>query len=165
MVDEQNTEKQDVTKIDDDIEPLIIGLLENKDALTSLLNLLTKMRKSGLLEILDDLSSEYLPSDLEFLTTFLTSRDALVGVVRMVNVLASLSHALSSETAGDTIKAIAFNSDQIFEGMVSGAKNPESLGLMSFYAMLKDPDISAGLSAMLGALRALGIALKKVPEK
>ena len=96
MVDEQQTGKQDISKIDDDIEPLIIGLLENKDALTSLLNLLTRMRKSGLIEILDDLSSDYLPSDLEFLTTFLTSRDALVGVVKMVNVLAALSHSLSS---------------------------------------------------------------------
>ena len=165
MVDEQQTEKQDISKIDDDIEPLIIGLLENKDALTSLLNLLTRMRKSGLIEILDDLSSDYLPSDLEFLTTFLTSRDALVGVVKMVNVLAVLSHSLSSETAGDTLKAIAFNSDMIFDNMVSGAKNPESIGLMGLYALLKDPDISAGLSAMMGALKALGIALKKVPEK
>ncbi len=165
MVDEQQTEKQDISKIDDDIEPLIIGLLENKDALTSLLNLLTRMRKSGLIEILDDLSSDYLPSDLEFLTTFLTSRDALVGVVKMVNVLAVLSHSLSSETAGDTLKAIAFNSDLIFDNMVSGAKNPESIGLMGLYALLKDPDISAGLSAMMGALKALGIALKKVPEK
>ncbi len=165
MVDEQQTDKQDISKIDDDIEPLIIGLLENKDALTSLLNLLTRMRKSGLIEILDDLSSDYLPSDLEFLTTFLTSRDALVGVVKMVNVLAALSHSLSSETAGDTLKAIAFNSDLIFDNMVSGAKNPESIGLMGLYALLKDPDISAGLSAMMGALKALGIALKKVPEK
>ncbi len=49
--------------------------------------------------------------------------------------------------------------------MVSGAKNPESIGLMGLYALLKDPDISAGLSAMMGALKALGIALKKVPEK
>ncbi|MCW6169369.1 MAG: DUF1641 domain-containing protein [Thermoplasmatales archaeon] len=165
MVDEQQADKQDVSKIDDDIEPLIIGLLENKDALTSLLNLLTRMRKSGLIEILDDLSSDYLPSDLEFLTTFLTSRDALVGVVKMVNVLAALSHSLSSERAGDTLKAIAFNSDLIFDNMVSGAKNPESIGLMGLYALLKDPDISAGLSAMMGALKALGIALKKVPEK
>ncbi|MCL4337387.1 MAG: DUF1641 domain-containing protein [Candidatus Thermoplasmatota archaeon] len=149
----------------DDLEPLIEGLIENRDSFEALLNLFGKVKDSGLISALENLSSEFLPSDIEFLSSFMTSRDFLYGFVKTMNVVSALSHSLSSEKASDAIKAILFNSDELWDGMVDGAKNPEATSLLRLYAMLKDPDISAGLTAALYALKAVGSALKKVPEE
>lgn len=149
----------------DDLEPLIEGLLENRDSFEALLNLFGKVKNSGLISAMENLSSEFLPSDIEFLSNFLTSRDFLYGFVKTMNVVSALSHSLSSEKASDAIKAILFNSDELWDGMVSGAKNPEATSLLRLYAMVKDPDISAGLTAALYALKAIGSALRKVPEE
>ena len=149
----------------DDLEPLIEGLLENRDSLEAILNLFGKVKNSGLILAMENLSSEFLPSDIEFLSNFLTSRDFLYGFVKTMNVVSALSHSLSSEKASDAIKAILFNSDELWDGMVSGAKNPEATSLLRLYAMVKDPDISAGLTAALYALKAIGSALRKVPEE
>ena len=149
----------------DDLEPLIEGLIENRDSFEALLNLFGKVKDSGLISALENLSSEFLPSDIEFLSNFLTSRDFLYGFVKTMNVVSALSHSLSSEKASDAIKAILFNSDELWDGMVSGAKNPEATSLLRLYAMVKDPDISAGLTAALYALKDIGSALRKVPEE
>ncbi len=149
----------------DDLEPLIEGLIENRDSFEALLNLFGKVKDSGLISALENLSSEFLPSDIEFLSSFMTSRDFLYGFVKTMNVVSALSHSLSSEKASDAIKAILFNSDELWDGMVDGAKNPEATSLLRLYAMLKDPDISAGLTAALYALKAVGSALRKVPEE
>ncbi len=149
----------------DDLEPLIEGLIENRDSFEALLNLFGKVKDSGLISAFENLSSEFLPSDIEFLSSFMTSRDFLYGFVKTMNVVSALSHSLSSEKASDAIKAILFNSDELWDGMVDGAKNPEATSLLRLYAMLKDPDISAGLTAALYALKAIGSALRKVPEE
>lgn len=149
---------------EDDLEPLIEGLIENRDSFESLLNLFGKVKNSGLISALENLSSEYLPSDIEFLSNFMTSRDFLYGFVKTMNVVSAFSHSLSNEKASDAIKAILFNSDELWDGMISGAKNPEATSLLRLYAMLKDPDISSGLTAVLNALKAIGSALRKVPE-
>lgn len=156
--DEQQTEN-------DDFEPVIMGLLENADALGPMMNLLTKLKNSGLLEAMENISAEFLPSDIEFLSSFLTSKDFLYGLVKTVNVVSSVAHAMSSEKGSDAVKAIMYNSNDIWDGMVSGAKNPEATSFLRLYAMLKDPDISSGLTAVLNALKAVGSALKKVPDE
>lgn len=165
----ENTEElKDVNQEEneeDDFEPLIKGFMDNSDALESMLNLFIKVKKSGLLNAVENLSGEYLPSDIEFLSSFLTSKDFVYGFVKTMNVVSALSHSISSEKASDALKAILYNSDAIWDGMVSGAKNPEATSLLRLYAMVKDPDVSAGLTAMLNALKALGMALKKVPDE
>lgn len=160
---EKKTEEPEMEQ--DDLEPLIKGLLENTDAFAPMLRLFTKLRNSGLLDVMENISGEFLPSDIEFLSTFLTSRDFLYGLVKTINVVSALSHAMSSEKGSDTVKAILYNSDDIWDGMVTGAKNPEATSLLRLYSMVKDPDISAGLTAMLNALKAVGSALKKVPDE
>ena len=164
----ENTEskmKKEPEVEQDDLEPLIKGLLDNTDAFGPMLGLFSKLKNSGMLETLENLSGEFLPSDIEFLSTFLTSKDFVYGLVKTVNVVSSIAHAMSNEKASDVVKAIMYNSDDIWDGMVSGAKNPEATSLLKLYAMIKDPDISAGLTAVLNALKAMGSALKKVPEE
>lgn len=149
----------------DDLEPLIRGLMENSDAFESMLSLFGKVKNSGLLTALENLSAEYLPSDIEFLSSFLTSKDFVYGFVKTMNVVSALSHSISSEKGSDALKAILYNSDAIWDGMVAGAKNPEATSLLRLYAMVKDPDVSSGLTAVLNALKAVGAALKKVPDE
>lgn len=156
-----DTEEND----EDDLEPLLQEFMANSDALESMLSLFLKVKKSGLLNAVENLSAEYLPSDIEFLSSFLTSKDFVYGFVKTMNVVSALAHTMSNEKASDTIKAILYNSDGIWDGMVSGAKNPEATSLLRLYAMIKDPDISAGLTAVLNALKAVGSALKKVPDE
>lgn len=150
---------------EDDLEPLIKGLMENRDAFESMLGLFGKVRNSGLINALENLSGEYLPSDIEFLSNFLTSKDFVFGFVKTMNVVSALAHSMSSERASDAIKSILYNSDELFEGMITGAKNPEATSLLRLYAMVKDPDVSAGLTAVLNALKAVGSALRKVPDE
>lgn len=150
---------------EDDFEPLLKGLIENRDAFESMLNLFGKIKSSGLLSAMENLSGEYLPSDIEFLSSFLTSRDFLYGFVKTMNVVSALAHSMSSEKASDAIKAILYNSDEMFDGMITGAKNPEATSLLRLYAMVKDPEVSAGLTAVINALKAIGSALKKVPDE
>lgn len=163
----ENTEelkKVENEQDDDDLEPLIMGLMENRDAFESMLGMFSKLKNSGLLTALENLSGEYLPSDIEFLSSFLTSKDFVYGFVKTMNVVSALSHTMSNEKASDALKAILYNSDELFDGMITGAKNPEATSLLRLYAMVKDPDVSSGLTAVLNALKAVGKALKKVPE-
>lgn len=157
--------KEEPEMENDDLEPLVKGLLENADAFEPMMNLFSKLKNSGLLQAMENISGEFLPSDIEFLSSFLTSKDFLYGLVKTVNVVSALAHAMSSEKGSDTVKAILYNSDEIWDGMVSGAKNPEATSLLRLYSMVKDPDISAGLTAVLNALKAVGSALKKVPDE
>ena len=160
----EEIKKKTPERDEDDLEPLITGLLENKDSFEAMINLFGKVKNSGLISAVENLSAEYLPSDIEFLSSFLTSRDFLYGFVKTMNVVSAISHSLSNEKASDAIKAIMYNSDELWDGMISGAKNPEATSLLRLYAMVKDPDISAGLTAVLYALKAVGSALRKVPE-
>jgi Uncharacterized conserved protein, COG2427 len=144
----KNTEEEN----EDDIEPLLRGLLENKHAFESLMNMLTKLNNSGLMSVVENISADYLPSDIEFLSEFLTSKDFLTSFVKTMNVVTALSHSLAGERASDALKAILYNSDAIWEGMVTGAKNPEAISVLRLYAMLRDPDTAAGLTAVLNAL-------------
>ncbi|MEM0156596.1 MAG: DUF1641 domain-containing protein [Thermoplasmataceae archaeon] len=157
----KNTEEEN----EDDIEPLLRGLLENRHAFESLMNMLTKLNNSGLMSVVENISADYLPSDIEFLSEFLTSKDFLTSFVKTMNVVTALSHSLAGERASDALKAILYNSDAIWEGMVTGAKNPEAISILRLYAMLRDPDTAAGLTAVLNALKAVGMALRKVPDE
>lgn len=165
MTESDEEMKKTEEENEDDIEPLLRGLLENRNAFESMMNLLTKLNRSGLLSAMENISAEYLPSDIEFLSEFLTSKDFLYSFVKTMNVVSAMSHAMASEKASDAIKSIMYNSDAIWEGMVAGAKNPESMSLLRFYAMIRDPDTAAGLTAVLNALKAIGMALRKVPDE
>ncbi|MEM0158549.1 MAG: DUF1641 domain-containing protein [Thermoplasmataceae archaeon] len=163
MVTEE-TKLKETQENEDEIDVMVDQLISSKDDIMSLVSLFRKLKESGLINVIENVSADFLPSDLEFLASFLTSRDFLYGFVKGINVASALLHAISSEKAADAVKSILFNSDAIWEGMITGAKNPEAISFLKFYAMLKDPDTAAGLTAVLNALKAIGYALRKVPE-
>ena len=137
----------------DNIEVFLKDMMENTGQIEAALKVLSNLKETGILE------------SLEHLSHLMGSKDFLHGAQKAINLISALVHSVSSETSSNAINSILYNSESIWEGMVYGAKNPEATSFLRLYAMLKDPDTSAGLTAVLNALKAIGYALKKVPEE
>lgn len=62
----------------------------------------------------------------------------------------------------DLIKGISFNSTGIAQSMVDGASSAQPLSILKLMSMLKDPEIAAGLMALMNMLKVLGTVFKKL---
>ncbi|MEM0155230.1 MAG: DUF1641 domain-containing protein [Thermoplasmataceae archaeon] len=151
-----------MTDNEDSLEPLIKDLLANADLIESLLTLLKKMKQAGLVELLNSVSSGYVPTDIEFMGKFFSSKELIYGMLKSANTAVSLIHALSDERTSDMVKAIMYNLPDATESMVDAAKNPDRLSALKLMSMLKDPEVAAGMSVMFSFLKFLGSAIKKV---
>lgn len=150
---------------DDDLEPLIHEFLESKDAIQSMLVMFKKLKKAGIVDFIDQVSGDYIPSDVEFIGKFFSSREFSTGVLKSANTMLGLMYALSRDTTSDALKALLFDSEGITDAMVTGAKNPERMSMMKLFAMTKDPEIASGLTAVLNMLKELGKSLQKVQNE
>lgn len=148
----------------DDLEPLLVDVLENKEVFESLMNVLKRLKEAGIINLLDNVSKDYMPTDVEFLGKFFTSKEFSVGMIKTGNLLIGVMHALSNEKTSDALKAILFNAEGLTDTMLNGAKNPEPMSLFKMYSMIKDPEVAAGLTAVLNALKFVGQVLKTVGE-
>lgn len=162
----QETPKSEMVEFEeddeDDLEPLIREFVESKDAIQSMLVMFRKLKQAGIVDFIDQISGDYLPSDVEFVGKFFSSREFTTGVLKSANTLLGLMYALSRDTTSDTLKALLFDSEGMVDSMVTGAKNPERLSMMRLFAMTKDPEIASGLTAVLNLLKELGKSLQKV---
>lgn len=147
---------------EDDLEPLIKEFLESKDAIQSMLVMFRKLKQAGIVDFIDQVSDDYLPSDIEFIGKFLSSREFTYGVLKSANTMLGLMYALSRESTSDALKALMFDSEGLVDAMIDGAKNPERMSMMRLFAMTKDPEIASGLTAVLNMLKELGKSLQKV---
>ncbi len=165
MVDKIKAVELDGNQDEDDIEPMIEGLLQNRDSLMKLVGLMKKVSDAGLIDTVENMTADYMPADIEYILNLFTSKEFTVGLIKSINVLSGLLHALSSDKSGDALKAVMFNTDSIMEAMVTGAKNPETFSIFKLLAMMKDPEISSGLTAVTNGLKALGKALRTVQDQ
>lgn len=149
----------------DDLEPLIMELMGSKDALQSMLGMFRKLKQAGIVDLMDQMSVDYIPSDIEFIGKFFSSREFTTGVLKSANTMLGLMYALSRETTSDALKAILYDSEGLVDSMVSGAKNPEKLSMMKLLAMTKDPEIASGITAVMNLLKELGKSLQKVQNE
>lgn len=147
---------------EDDLEPLIKEFIESKDAIQSMLVMFRKLKQAGIVDFIDKLSEDYMPSDVEFIGKFLSSREFTYSILKSANTLLGLMYALSRESTSDTIKALLFDSEGVVDAMVTGAKNPERMSMMRLFAMTKDPEIASGLTVVLNMLKEIGKTLQKV---
>lgn len=149
----------------DDLEPLIKEFIESKDAIQSLLVMFRKLKQAGIVDFIDQISGDYLPSDVEFIGKFFSSREFTTGVLKSANTLLGVMYALSMDTTSDAIKALLYDSEGLMDAMITGAKNPERMSMMRILAMTKDPEIASGLTAVLNMLKELGKTLQKVQNE
>lgn len=159
---EEKVVELDQDEDDDDLEPLIREFIESRDAIQSMLVMFRKLKQAGIVDFIDQISGDYLPSDVEFLGKFFSSREFTTGILKSANTMLGLMYALSRETTSDALKSILFDSEGLVDSMVTGAKNPERMSMMRLFAMTKDPEIASGLTAVLNLLKELGKSLQKV---
>jgi uncharacterized protein YjgD (DUF1641 family) len=146
----------------DSMEPLIRELIEDRDFLESLLNIVKRMKEAGIVNLVNNIATDYLPTDIEFLGKFFASKEFVYGALKTANSAVSLLHAFSDEQTSDLFKVMMFNLPDATDAMVNAAKNPERMSMMRLFSMMKDPDIAAGMSVMLSFLKFMGVVAKKV---
>ena len=150
---EEQKQKEFQGQPQDNIELFLKEIMENTGQLEAAIKVIVNLKETGILD------------SVEHLSHLMSSKEFLHGAQKAMNLLSALIHSMSSEMSSNAINSILYNSEAIWEGMVVGAKNPEATSFLRLYAMLKDPETSAGLTAVLNALKAIGMALKKVPEE
>jgi uncharacterized protein YjgD (DUF1641 family) len=150
------------TKNTDPMEEGLALLLKNGDSLLVAGRILDRLASSGLLTFLEKIVDNSMPSDPEAMVRSLDNQDVLYGISKAVNILPALLRSFSGETGSDVIKSVLYDSDTMFDSIVVGAKNPLRLSLLKIMAILKDEEVSRGLTAMLNLLKFLGKALERV---
>jgi Uncharacterized conserved protein len=149
----------------DKIEVALSGLMDDEETMLGILNMVKLMKESGNIELLEKLLTENMPSNSKALASLLDKREIHIGGISLINMLLALMASLSSNTAQGAINAILYNSEELWSSMVDGAKQPENFSLFRLMGMMKDPEVAAGLSAMLNALKTLGALLQKVDKE
>ena len=163
MVEEKLVEEKLIEDNERDVmEEALSLLLENGESLLSLARSLDKLSKAGLPALVEKIVSNSMPSDPQAVMKFVDNPDMLYGISKALNILPALLRSLSNESASDVIKSILYDSDEMYADMVNGAKNPNRMSFLKLMAIMKDEEVSAGMSAMLNLVKFLGKALGKV---
>jgi len=147
MTDEQNK---------DPLDSFVVDLSENLDVLESMMAIIKRLKEAGVIDLMDHLSKDYMPTDIEFLGKFFTSREFSVSLLKTLNVLISVMFAVSDEKNSDVLKTIMFNSPGITDSIKEYTTSTSRLSILDVYEKMKNPDVVAGMNAMLGILGFLG---------
>ncbi len=145
-----------------DIEHLIEEISENADMFHSFLKMAKRLKDAGIIDLMDSVSKDYMPTDIEFLGKFFTSREFTTAVIKGGNTMTAMLYMLLSEQNTDLIRLLLYNSEGFSDAIVDGVRKPRKMTFLSLYSMMKDPDVSAGMTAMFNILKVFG---KVVNEK
>ena len=138
------------------------AIKENADVVMAFMKLLEKLKGAGIVDALTSINENVIPDNLDFFAKAFTSKDSMETFARSGNTLFALLFMLSNRKMADVVKAIAFNSQGIAESMEDGASKPQALSALKLLAMLKDPEVSSGINAMMNGLKVLGSILQKL---
>lgn len=149
----------------DRFETLIKEMMDNAEVIESLLPLMKRMRQAGVFDLFSSVAKDYVPTDIEFLGHFFSSREFTYAGLKTANLLLSLMYAFSDEKVSDMLKNLMFNLRGIVDqaessSMVSGKQAP-----IEIYRLLRDADTRTGIMAALGAMKALGEVIRKNGER
>ncbi|MCL4344850.1 MAG: DUF1641 domain-containing protein [Candidatus Thermoplasmatota archaeon] len=146
----------------DQIELAIRELMEDDKSMLALLNLVKMLKDSADLEAIQKLAEQFIPGNPAMIIQTADQPEFHKGGINLINLIVALMASVSSKTSQESISTILYNSDELWESMVDGAKKPENFSLLRLMGVLKDPEIAAGLTAILNALKVLGAMLKRV---
>ena len=147
MTEEQNKDPMDA---------LILDLADNLDIFESMMAIMKRLKEAGVIDLLNHLSKDYMPTDIEFLGKFFTSREFSVSLLKTLNVLTAVMFAVSDEKNSDMLKTLMFNSPGISDTLKDYTSPDAKLSILSMYEKMKNPDVVEGMNAMLGILGFLG---------
>lgn len=152
-------ERQELDK--DDIEMLLVKVADNADVISSLVDVVDRLKEAGILDLLTGIVKDYMPTDVDFLGKFFSSKEFTMSLMKTLNVLISLSAAMGSEKNSDLIKGIMFNSENITDNVTDAVRNPKSYSPLKVGKLLADEDIKVSISALIAVMKAMGQILRK----
>lgn len=154
---ENNENKQN-----EQIEMAIREIMDDDESILALLNMVRMLKNSGDIATLQKIAGELIPGNPATIVQTVDQPEFHKGGISLANLLIGLMASLSNKTAQESMTSILYNSDELWSSMVEGAKKPENFSLLRLMGVLKDPEIAAGLTAVLNALKVLGAILKRV---
>ena len=146
----------------DQVEELIKDIAGNEKSLASILEMLKSLSDSGSLKVIQNLMDELIPGNPEGIVQTLDKIEFHEGGINLASFLVAFMASLSDNVTKDSISTILYNSNELWSSMVDGAKKPDNLSLFGLLGLLKDPEVAAGITVVLNALRVIGKLLKKV---
>lgn len=148
--------------MNDEMEELLVKVMENADVLKSLVDALDKLKSAGITDLMTGVVNDYLPTDVDFLGKFFSSKEFTVSLVKTLNVLISVMGAMAVEKNADLIKGIMFNFENITDNMQDAVNNPKKYSPMRVGKLLSDEDIMLAFSVLISALKGLGQIFRKI---
>ncbi|MHB1492585.1 MAG: helical membrane plugin domain-containing protein [Thermoplasmataceae archaeon] len=145
-----------------EIERMLSDIVEDDESMASILRIISGLKDSGSLLLLESLISKKMPGSTVQVEKLVNSNEMNLGILKLVDVLAAFMAAISQGPTSGLINSILYNSDDLAATMVNGAKKPDNYSLLRLMGMFKDPELAAGLTAVLNALKELGRILKTV---
>ena len=67
----------------DDIEALLNKMVENKDTIIAFMDLLSKMKEAGIIDVFMGIAKDYAPTDIEFLAKFFTEKELTEALLKV----------------------------------------------------------------------------------
>lgn len=143
------------------MEVLLVKMVDNADVISSAFDILEKLKDAGIIDLMKAIVNDYLPTDVDFLGKFFSSKEFAMSLMKTLNILISMMGALGSEKNSDMIKGLMYNSEQITDDVIDAVNNPKKYSPMKVGKLLSDDDIKVTLSAMVALMKSMGKILKK----
>lgn len=143
------------------MEELLVKMVDNADVISSAFDILEKLKEAGIIDLMKTVVNDYLPTDVDFLAKFFSSKEFSMSLMKTLNILISLMGAMGSEKNSDMIKGLMYNSEQITDDMIDAVHNPKKYSPMKVGKLLSDEDIKVTLSAMVALMKSMGKILRK----
>ncbi len=149
----------------DKLEEIITEVVDNSDVLLSFLPLLKRLKEAGILNLFADISKDYMPTDIEFLGHFFSSREFTYSILKSANLMLSVLYAMADEKVSDTVKNLMFNMRGIMDGISESQKDESPLSLLDIYRLSKDKNAARGIRIYVAVMRAIGEIFERTGKK
>ncbi len=146
----------------DEMEDLLVRVMDNADVLKTLMNMLEKLKSAGIVDLMGGVVQDYVPTDVDFLGKFFSSKEFTVSLLKTMNVLISVMGAMASEKNSDFIKGVMFNFENITDNVQDAVRNPKKYSPMRVSNLLSDEDIRLAMSVLIAMLKGFGQIIKKI---
>lgn len=144
------------------MEELLVRVMDNADVLMTLMNILEKLKSAGIVDLIGGVVKDYVPTDVDFLGKFFSSKEFTVSLLKTMNVLVSVMGAMASEKNSDLVKGVMFNFENITDNIQDAVSNPRKYSPMRIGNLLGDEDIRLAMSVMIAMLKGFGQIIKKI---
>ena len=107
-----------------------------------------------------------MPTDVDFLGKFFSSKEFTVSMMKSMNVLISVMGAMASEKNSDMIKGLMFNMENITDNINDAVENPRKYSPLKLRNLIGDEDIMLSLSVMMALMKGMGQIMRRIgPQK